>query len=88
MGRRRMSWPTDGKPRFVLASIRGGDVFSHTPGASQGNVEFYIHDRAFCHRIVRTFSTGAYRYDARRGRDRFYNAESCAASALAELNAA
>lgn len=51
-----MSWPSDGEPRFKVASIRGG-IVGATPN-SRGwdavpTVAYYVLDRANCHRVVR-----------------------------------
>lgn len=53
-----MSWPTDGEPRHVTASISGGgiDVGERTTGNSP--TEHYVFDRARCHRVVATFTLG------------------------------
>lgn len=54
-----MSYPSDGEPRFVVASIKGGDVHG-SPYGQKGSLEHCVHDRAVAHRVVRTFSQGAY----------------------------
>ena len=45
-----MSWPTDGEPRFKVASVTG---FSGDGGnGSREATEWYVLDRAHCHRAV------------------------------------
>lgn len=54
-----MSWPADGKPRFKLTAIEGGGVQNEPiasplrrPNTVQSNTpEWYVLDRADCHRI-------------------------------------
>jgi hypothetical protein len=54
-----MSWPSDGGPRYKVASIRGG-MIGRSDNAWGLDVyapmDFYVLDRASCHRIVRRIS--------------------------------
>lgn len=88
-----MSWPTDGQPRYYVASIRGGSIEA---GQSTGisSPEWYVHDRGYCHRIVARFMKGEYRkvgYESRtRGvtQERIYDGPQILAERrCAELNA-
>lgn len=44
-----MSWPTDGKPRYVTGHVSGARI-----PKGGGGPEFYVYDRANCSRIVHT----------------------------------
>ena len=54
-----MSWPTDGKPRFAVTELRGGSVIALPATAGRGwsvaPTEFYVLDRAYCHKTVARF---------------------------------
>lgn len=52
-----MSWPTDGKPRYLVVEVSG--AFKASVGSSAALKHFSIHvlDRALNHRIVASFRT-------------------------------
>lgn len=47
-----MSWPTDGEPRFITASIHGSHIGWSNGGGLDNMDEHYVYDRARCHRVV------------------------------------
>lgn len=55
-----MSWPADGKPRFVLVEHSG--ALSHAPTniRTLENITCAILDRAFCHRTVAKYRSEQY----------------------------
>lgn len=54
-----MSWPDDGKPRFVVAEAHGYLINPHAWGTGSRRKEVpasvCVLDRAYAHRIVREF---------------------------------
>lgn len=55
-----MSWPADGRPRFVTVETHGWRIHA-TSGAIGGNtarnVSYAVLDRAYCHGIVAEFAS-------------------------------
>lgn len=84
-----MSWPTDGKPRYVTASIEGGFIDTTgdpRKGGSHAPV-YYIYDRAYCHRVVRRLFAGTQRYNPSKGGNRLVPARVEIERICAEMNA-
>lgn len=56
-----MSWPDDGKPRFVVSSLTaiGGTGFGQRGSGNWREVtDYYVLDRAYDHAIVRAYVAG------------------------------
>jgi hypothetical protein len=49
-----MSWPADGKPRYVVGVIHGAEIRPTDAGAGGGRnlPEGYVYDRAYGYRVV------------------------------------
>lgn len=50
-----MSWPTDGEPRFAVASVTGYSIsatMSRRSGSAKPYTMWNVLDRADCHRVV------------------------------------
>lgn len=54
-----MSWPDDGLPRFVVASLTGSHIdprtVSHKASGHPLPTSYYVQDRAYCFRVVAAF---------------------------------
>jgi hypothetical protein len=52
-----MSWPQDGKPRYIVATVTGFCEEQGGGGADEQTV-FYVLDRGNCHHAVKRFFLG------------------------------
>jgi hypothetical protein len=83
-----MSWPQDGKPRYILSMIEGGYINDEKYLGGRWQPEYSILDRAYCHRQTFRITVGVQVWDKEKRKLVGVSPRQIAEQRLEELNAA